>query len=273
MVVVSNPQIMDYKLKGKKVFISGSTSGIGLATAEILAKEGAIVIINGRGEKNVTKAIDYLKTKNKSAKISGIAANFSIQEEIQRLIKKLPDLDILINNVGIYNSKSFYEIEDKEWYNQFNVNVMSGVRLSKYFLPKMLKKNWGRIIFISSECAYLVPNDLIPYSMTKASILAVSRGLAQLTKGTNITVNTILPGSTLTQGAKTFLNQKAIEFNKSLNEVEDEFFSKSRGSSLIGRFASVSEVANAIAYLSSPLSSATNGSVLKVDGGSVGGIS
>ena len=263
---------MDYKLKGKSAFISGSTSGIGLSTAELLVKEGANVIINGRSEISVSDAVDFIKTKYPGSKISGIPTDFSKPNQIQKLIKRLPDVDILINNVGIYESKTFFEIQDNEWFKQFEVNVMSGVRLSKYFLPLMLKKNWGRIIFISSECASLVPNDLIPYSMTKASILAISRGLAQLTKDTNITVNTVMPGSTLTKGANTFLNQSAKKLNKSVKEIEDDFFSVSRNSSLIRRFASSSEVANAIVYLSSPLSSATNGSVLKVDGGSVGGI-
>lgn len=264
---------MDYKLKGKSVFISGSTSGIGLSTAELLVKEGANVLINGRSEISVSNTIDFIKTKYPTSKVSGIATDFSKPLEIQELIKRLPDIDILINNVGIYESKTFFEIEDNEWYKQFEVNVMSGVRLSKYFLPQMLKKNWGRIIFISSECASLVPDDLIPYSMTKASILAVSRGLAQLTKGTNVTVNAVLPGSTLTKGASSFLNQSAKKSNKSLKETEDDFFLESRNSSLIQRFASSTEVANAIAYISSPLSSATNGSVFKVEGGSVGGIS
>ena len=264
---------MDYKLKGKSVFISGSTSGIGLSTAELLIKEGAKVIINGRSAISVSDALDLIKSKYPVSKISGIATDLSKPSEIHKLIKRLPDIDILINNVGIYESKTFFEIEDNEWHKQFEVNVMSCVRLSKYFLPQMLKKNWGRIIFISSECASLVPNDLIPYSMTKASILAVSRGLAQLTKGTNVTVNTVLPGSTLTKGASSFLNQSAKKSNKSVKEIEDDFFLESRNSSLIQRFASSTEVANAIVYISSPLSSATNGSVFKVDGGSVGGIS
>ena len=188
------------------------------------------------------------------------------------MINKLPDIDVLINNVGIYASKSFYETTDEDWYKQFEVNVMSGVRLSRQVLPGMIEKNWGRIIFISSECATLVPEDLIAYSMTKTALLSISRGLAQLTKGTGVTVNTILPGSTLSEGAEQFLADVAQKENKTKDEVEKDFFTNVRTSSLLQRFASVEEVGNTIAYLASPLSSATNGASIKVDGGSMGGL-
>lgn len=204
--------------------------------------------------------------------VSGIAANFLNMQEIDTLLEKLPEIDILINNVGIYTSCDFFESTDVDWQQQFEVNVMSGVRLSKQLLPKMIGINWGRILFVSSECATLVPKDMIAYSMTKAAILAVSRGLAQLTKGTGVTVNTIVPGSTLSEGAAQFLENAAKEESKSKTQIEEEFFTQKRTSSLLQRFASVEEIAHTITYLVSPLSSATNGSVIKADGGSMGGI-
>jgi len=263
---------MNLQLKDKTAFISGSTSGIGFATAKALIKEGVNIIINGRTLQGVNDAIRKLKNEFTKASIEGIPADFSRQEEIESLIKQLPDLDILINNVGIYKSGSFFETSDEDWYDQFEINVMSGVRLSRYCLPKMLDNNWGRILFISSECATLVPKDLIPYGMTKTAMLSISRGLANLTKGTNVTVNSVLPGSTLSEGAEFFLKDVALKEKKTIQEVEEEFFSDIRTSSLIQRFANVDEVANTIAYFASPLSSATNGAAIKVDGGSIGGL-
>ena len=263
---------MDLKLRGKTAFITGSASGIGYNTAKVLLNEGVSVFINGKNEDEVSKAVHVLKNEVTNGVIEGIVIDFSKKEECKSAIAKLPDIDILINNVGIYSSQSFFETTDEEWYRQFEVNVMSGVRLSKYLLPKMLAKNWGRIIFISSECASIVPTDLIAYSTTKAAILAVSRGLAQLTKGSDVTVNAVLPGSTLTEGAEKFLNNIAKKENKSIAQVESMFFKDTRASSILQRFASVEEISNTIAYYVSPLSSATNGSAIKIDGGSVGGI-
>lgn len=263
---------MDLQLTNKTVFISGSTAGIGFATANIFLQEGATVIINGRFPQSVDKSLEMLITQFPNANISGIPADFSKKEEVNRLVEQLPPVDILINNVGIYESTSFYEMPDSVWMEQFEVNVMSGVRLSRQLLPKMIAKNWGRILFVSSECATLVPEDLIAYSTTKAAILAVSRGLAQLTKGTAVTVNTVIPGSTLSEGAEQFLADVAAKENKTPQQVEQEFFTNVRTSSLLQRFASVEEVANAIVYLSSPLAAATNGAAIKVDGGSMGGI-
>ena len=263
---------MDLKLKGKTAFITGSTAGIGFATAKLLLQEGANVIINGRTEDSVGKAIHKIKKEISSAAVKGIAADFSNLEDIQSLLKQLPPIDILINNVGIYTSKSFFETTDEDWYRQFEVNVMSGVRLSRHLLPKMIAENWGRILFVSSECATLVPSDLIAYSMTKTAILSISRGLAQLTKGTDVTVNTVLPGSTLSEGAKQFLSDAAQKENKTSQQVEADFFSNVRTSSLLQRFASVEEIANTLTYLASPLSTATNGAAIKIDGGSMGGI-
>lgn len=263
---------MDLKLKGKTAFITGSTSGIGFATAKLLLQEGAKVIVNGRHQEGVSETVDKLQKLVPNAMVKGIAADFSKASEVESLLEQLPLVDILINNVGIFSAQSFYETKDEDWFQHMEVNVMSGVRLSRHFLPKMLKSNWGRILFISSECATLVPSDMLAYSTSKAALLAVSRGLSQMTSGTGVTVNTIIPGSTLTDGAKRFLDGVAEKENKTRVEVENEFFSKVRTSSLLERFASVEEIANTITYYSSPLSAATNGAAIKLDGGSMGGI-
>ncbi len=263
---------MDLQLQGKTAFITGSTAGIGFGCAKLLCQEGVRVILNGRTEEGVKKAIDQLSTEVPSGHVSGIATDFSSRQEIVDMLHRIEDIDILINNVGIYRSQSFFESTDEDWQQQYEVNVMSGVRLSRHLLPQMKKTGWGRIIFVSSECATLVPDDLIGYSSTKAAILAISRGLAQLTRGTDVTINTIVPGSTMTEGAQEFLSNLADKEGKTVKQVEADFFKDIRTSSLIERFVSVGEVASAVAYLSSPLSAGTNGSTIKIDGGSMGGI-
>ena len=263
---------MDLQLQEKTAFITGSTAGIGFATARTLAAEGATIILNGRTEEKLNQAIQKLQQEFLEISISGLATDFGQLNEVEELLEKLPEIDILINNVGIYSSGSFFETADEDWYRQFEVNVMSGVRLSKKLFPKMLSKDWGRILFVSSECASLVPVDMIPYSMTKTAIHAVSRGLAQMTKGSGVTVNTIVPGSTLSEGVERFLENAAEKEGKTKAKVEEAFFTEVRNSSLLQRFAKVEEVANTITYLASPLSSATNGAAVKVDGGSMGGI-
>ncbi|MFS4492545.1 SDR family NAD(P)-dependent oxidoreductase [Maribacter sp. 2308TA10-17] len=263
---------MDLQLKNKTAFITGSTAGIGYATARTLANEGASIILNGRTAESVAKAVQKFQEEFPNSTVSGFATDFSKSNEVEELLSKLPEIDILINNVGIYSSGSFFKTADEDWYCQFEINVMSGVRLSKRILPKMLSKDWGRILFVSSECATLVPVDMIPYSMTKAALHAVSRGLAQLTKSSGVTVNTIVPGSTLSEGAERFLENAAEKEGKTKAEVEEAFFTEVRTSSLLQRFAKVEEVANTITYLCSPLSAATNGSAIKVEGGSTGGI-
>jgi NAD(P)-dependent dehydrogenase (short-subunit alcohol dehydrogenase family) len=263
---------MNLKLKNKRILITGSTSGIGFATAKLFAKEEASVVINGRSQKNIDKAIKSILNEYPDADITGINADFHDKNSINNLIETINNIDILINNVGIYKSLSFEETTDSDWLDMFEVNVMSGVRLSRAFLPNMLKKNWGRILFISSECAQLVPEDLIAYSTSKAAVLSVSRGLAQLTKGTNVTVNAVLPGSTLSEGASRFLQEQADKDQITKKEVADNFFKDVRTSSLLQRFTSTEEISNTIVYLSSPLSSATNGAAIKVDGGSISGI-
>lgn len=260
---------MDLNLKGKKVFISGSTKGIGFETARLFLEEGATVIINGRTKKSVESALSSLNSDN----VSGLVADFLKDSQVETLIDHIPnDIDILVNNVGIFRGKDFKDETIDDWNDHFKVNLMSGVQLSKHFLPEMIKRNWGRIIFISSECATLVPSDLLSYSVSKASINVFSSGLAKLTKGTNVTINTVIPGSTLSEGSVKFLEETAKRENKTVEEVEKNFFKDVRSSSLLGRFARVEEVASTIVYLCSTVASATNGASVRVDGGSMGSI-
>ncbi|MFT3981637.1 MAG: SDR family oxidoreductase [Ferruginibacter sp.] len=258
---------MDLQLKGKKAFISGSTAGIGFATAARLLAEGAEVIINGRSNESVDKAVAELKATGSHYNISGIAADFSKAEDVNRLIAALPDIDILINNAGIFEPKAFAEIPDEDWFRFFEINVMSGIRLSRHFFPKMLEKNWGRIIFISSESGVFIPDEMIHYGMTKTAQIAVSRGMAELTKGSGVTVNAILPGPTRSKGVGGFIEDLAKAGNVSTDKVEEDFFKNMRPTSLIQRFASVEEVADTIAFYVSPLASATNGAAIRVEGG------
>jgi NAD(P)-dependent dehydrogenase (short-subunit alcohol dehydrogenase family) len=258
---------MDLQLKGKTAFVSGSTAGIGFAIASKLLEEGATVIINGRTEARVVEAIEKLRSLFPDALISGVAADFSKVEQVNTMLENLPDIDILINNAGIFEPKPFIEIPDEDWFRFFEVNVLSGVRLARYFFPKMLAKDWGRIIFISSESAVNIPEEMIHYGATKTMQLAVSRGLAELTKGTQVTVNSILPGPTKSEGVAEFVKQLASGANVTAEEAEKDFFKTARPSSLLQRFATVEEIANLVVYVASPLSSATNGAALKVDGG------
>lgn len=260
---------MDLKIEGKTAFISGSTAGIGLAIATRLLKEGVKVIINGRSQESVDKAVAGLRAKDKYYDVKGIAADFAKVDEVNALIKELPDIDILINNAGIFEPKPFAEIPDEDWYRFFEVNVMSGIRLSRHFFPKMLSKNWGRIIFISSESGVFIPDEMIHYGMTKTAQISVSRGMAELTKGTNVTVNSILPGPTRSRGVGGFIEDLASTGKKSTEEVEQDFFKNMRPTSLLQRFASVEEVADTVAYYASALASATNGAAIRVEGGLV----
>jgi NAD(P)-dependent dehydrogenase (short-subunit alcohol dehydrogenase family) len=258
---------MDLQLKDKLAFISGSTSGIGFAIARRLLEEGARVVINGRTKESVNKSVSELKALADGSKVSGIAADFSRVQDVNNLLKELPEVDILINNAGIFAPIPFKDIPDEEWFKIFEVNVMSGVRLSRHYFPKMIEKNEGRIIFISSESAVFIPDEMIHYGMTKTAQIAVSRGLAELTKGTNITVNTILPGPTMSKGASTFISDISKKKNITPKEVEEDFFKNMRPTSLLQRFASVEEIADTVAYYVSPLASATNGASIRVEGG------
>ncbi|MBN7815274.1 SDR family NAD(P)-dependent oxidoreductase [Algoriphagus pacificus] len=260
---------MDLKLADKKAFISGSTAGIGYAIAERFLKEGAEVIINGRSQESVDAAVQTLKSSTGNDKVSGVAADFSKVAEVNQLLEAIPEVDILINNAGIFEPKAFTEIPDEDWFRFFEINVMSGVRLARHYFPKMLEKNWGRIIFISSESGVFIPDEMIHYGMTKTAQISVSRGLAELTKGTNVTVNTILPGPTKSRGVGDFIEDLANSNNSSVEGVEKEFFKTMRPTSLIQRFASVEEVADTVVYFSSPLASATNGAAIRAEGGLV----
>lgn len=260
---------MDLKLSGKKALVSGSTAGIGFAIAKRFLEEGASVIINGRTLESVNSAITDLKSIYPSGDIIGVAADFSKVEDVNRLLSEVPEIDILINNAGIFEPKAFTDIPDEDWFRLFEINVMSGIRLSRFYFPKMLLKNWGRIIFISSESGVFIPEEMIHYGMTKTAQLAVSRGLAELTKGTAVTVNSILPGPTKSKGVGQFIEDLATSGNKTADEVEKEFFQNMRPTSLIQRFASVEEVADTVVYYSSPLASVTNGAAIRVEGGLV----
>lgn len=260
---------MNLGLKGKNVLVTGSTKGIGFETARLFLEEGASVIINGRSMSSVKQAISKLKSNN----VTGIVADFLDNAQVDKLIIDIPDdIDILVNNVGIFRGKKFDEETSKDWDDHFKVNLMSGVKLSQHLLPKMIKRNWGRIIFISSECSTIVPGDLLSYSVSKASVSIYSSGLAKLTKGSNVTVNTIVPGSTMSEGSIKFISETAKRENKTRDQVEKDFFSEVRYSSLISRFLTVTEVANTVLFFSSPLASGTNGASIRVDGGSMGSI-
>jgi NAD(P)-dependent dehydrogenase (short-subunit alcohol dehydrogenase family) len=260
---------MDLQLTNKIVFISGSTAGIGFAIAQRFLQEGARVVINGRTKDSIDKAVDQLKASVANAKVSGIAADFSNVDEVNELIRQLPDVDILINNAGIFEPKAFADIPDEDWFRFFEINVLSGVRLSRHYFPKMLAKNWGRIIFISSESGVFIPDEMIHYGMTKTAQLAVSRGLAELTKGTGVTVNSILPGPTKSKGVGGFLEDLSKKEGKTIAEIETDFFKTMRPTSLLQRFESVDEIAATTVYFSSPLASGTNGASIRVEGGLV----
>ena len=258
---------MDLKIANKIALITGSTQGIGFATAKKLCQEGVNVIINGRTKDKVEIAVKKLKDEFPHLKIIGIEADLKDNEGCNKLISAIPHIDILINNLGIFEPKEFEDISEKEWLHMFNVNVMSGVRLSQHYLSSMINQDWGRIIFISSESAIQIPKEMIHYGMTKTAQISVSRGIAELTKGTNVTSNSILVGATKSEGVMTFINDLAKQNNQTPDELEKDFFEYVRPTSLIKRFADVEESANMIVYTASALSSATNGAILRVDGG------
>ncbi|RRB00799.1 SDR family NAD(P)-dependent oxidoreductase [Larkinella rosea] len=258
---------MDLQLSGKTALVTGSTAGIGLAVAKTLAQEGATVILNGRNPEKVAALVEKLSSEMPGAKFRGIAADFSKVDDVNNLLAEVPEVDILVNNVGIFEPKNFADIPDEDWMRFFEVNVLSGVRLSRHYFPQMLAKNWGRIIFVSSESALQIPTEMIHYGTTKTAQLAISRGLAELTKGTNVTVNSILPGPTFSEGVGDFIGNMATMNQVSVEETEKDFFKNARPTSIIQRFATTQEIANMVAYLVSPLASATNGAAIRVDGG------
>lgn len=260
---------MKIDLTNKKAVVSGSTAGIGFAIAAGLACAGAHVFINGRSEKSVQAALARLNKEVPEAKAEGVAADLSTADGVAAFVTRVPDADILVNNVGIFEPKPFGEITDADWQRFFDVNVMSGVRLSRYYAPAMVKRSWGRIVFISSESALQIPVEMVHYGMTKTAQLAVSRGLAQSVAGTGVTVNAVLPGPTRSDGVVQMFATLAKEKNVSEAEVEKQFIVEHRPTSLIRRLADVEEVADMVVYVCSPQASATAGAALRVDGGVV----
>jgi NAD(P)-dependent dehydrogenase (short-subunit alcohol dehydrogenase family) len=260
---------MDLHLKNKTALVTGSTAGIGFAIADALAKEGARVVVNGRKSERVTAAVRKICADHPEAQVSGIAADVASVAGVAELTKRLPEVDILVNNAGAYTVHPFEEIPDGEWLRLFELNVMSGVRLSRHYLPNMRKKNWGRIVFISSESALQIPAEMIHYGMTKTAQLAVARGIAETTVGTGVTANSVLPGPTESEGVGQFVSDMAKQRGVDKSVVEAEFFKTARPSSLLQRFARSDEVAALVVFVCSPLSSATNGAALRADGGVV----
>ncbi len=258
---------MDLQLKNKIALITGSTAGIGYATAKQLAAEGAKVIVNGRTQARVDAAVKSIIDQTGNPEVTGIIADFADKYQIANLIKQVPAVDILINNVAIFEPKAFADIPDEDWLRFYEINVLSGVRLARAYFDKMIAKNWGRIIFISSESAIQIPAEMIHYGMTKTAQLAIARGLAELTKGTNVTVNSVLPGPTLSEGVGGFIDNLAKDQNKTVAQIEEDFFKTMRPTSIIQRFLTTDEVANMITYLSSPLAAATNGAAIRAEGG------
>jgi NAD(P)-dependent dehydrogenase (short-subunit alcohol dehydrogenase family) len=257
---------MDLKLNGKLALVTGSTAGIGHAIASALAREGAKVIINGRTQSAVDKVVSEIKTTIGGGEVVGFAGDLSTAGAADALFKQYPNVEILVNNLGIFEPKPFEEIPDADWVRFFDVNVLSGIRLSRMYLPSMKQADWGRIIFISSESAIQIPAEMVHYGMTKTAQIAVSRGLAETVAGTGITVNSILPGPTKTRGVVDFVDALSKD-GQTFEEFEKEFFEKVRPTSLIKRFANPEEVASLVAYIASPLASATSGAALRVEGG------
>jgi NAD(P)-dependent dehydrogenase (short-subunit alcohol dehydrogenase family) len=257
---------VDLELKGKTALISGSTAGIGRAIATTLAREGARTIVNGRSQAAVDAAVGEIRSTT-GGDVLGFAGDLSEASIAQALARRHPGVEILVNNLGIFEPKPFEDIPDEDWRRFFDVNVLSGVRLARLYLPAMKRANWGRIIFISSESAVQIPAEMIHYGMTKTAQLAVSRGLAEALAGTRITVNCVLPGPTKSRGVEDFVDALAKSEGKSFAEFEKEFFKKVRPTSLIKRFASPEETASLVAYVASPLASATTGAALRADGG------
>ncbi len=257
---------MNLELEDKCALVTGSTAGIGFAIAEALAREGASVIVNGRTQARVDEALKKLKG---AEKVEGLAADLGTAAGTLEAIERFPEVDILVNNLGIFEAKPFPEITDQDWMRFFEVNVLSGVRLSRHYLPGMKRRNWGRIVFISSESAVQIPAEMIHYGMTKTAQVAVARGLAETTKGTGVTVNTVLPGPTASEGVTGFLDQMAAKEQTDKATIEREFFSTVRPSSLLKRFATPEEIAALVTFVCSSRSSATNGAALRADGGVV----
>jgi NAD(P)-dependent dehydrogenase (short-subunit alcohol dehydrogenase family) len=260
---------MKIDLAGKQAVVSGSSAGIGFAIARGLAESGAAVVVNGRGAKTTEAAVHRLMDLLLGARVDGVAADLSTADGVARLVGRVAQTDILVNNLGIFEPKPFETITDDDWHRFFDVNVLSGVRLARAYLPGMLKRNWGRIVFISSESGLNIPVEMIHYGKTKTAQLAIARGLAERAAGTGVTVNAVLPGPTRSEGVGTFFAKLANEKGVTQEQMESEFIAENRPSSLLRRLATVDEVANMVVYVCSPQASATTGASLRVDGGVV----
>lgn len=260
---------MNLQLKGKKAFISGSTQGIGLAIAKKLLDEGCHVVINGRKSDKVQDVISTLKIDYPNSDITGLTADFSNPEQVESMLGQTGSIDILINNVGIFELKNFQDITDADWMNIFNINVMSSVRLTRQLLPHMMEQNWGRIIFISSESGVNIPVDMIHYGMSKAAMNAVANGVSKLTKGKNVTVNTLLGGPTYSDGVAKTVEQIASSNNLNVSDIQSSIIQQTNPDSLLQRFIEPDEIASMTVFLSSPLSQAVDGAAIRVDGGTL----
>ena len=263
---------MDLLLTNKTALVSGSTAGIGLAIAIALAAEGAHVTINGRTQERVDKALALVREAQPDARVEGLALDLSNAAGAAACIEKIPAVDILINNLGIFEPKEFLAIPDEDWQRFFETNVMSGIRLSRHYLKGMLERDHGRIIFISSESAVQIPLEMVHYGFTKTAQVAIARGIAETTKGTGVTSNSILVGPTASEGVGTFVADLAKQQGASVEDVERDFFKHARPGSLLQRFATVEEIASMVTYVASGRASATNGAALRVEGGVLKGI-
>ena len=263
---------MNLKLENKTALVTGSTAGIGFAIVRSLAAEGTRVIVNGRTEARVSESIASIRKSHPNARLEPFAADLANAEAAIEAARRFPSIDILVNNLGVYEPKPFEQITDNDWYAIIETNFMSGVRLSRHYLPRMKAANWGRIIFISSESATNIPIEMIHYGVTKTMQVALARGLAETTAGTDVTVNSVLAGPTRSEGVEKFISDMARTKNVAPGEIEKEFFRTTRPSSLLQRFATTDEVAALVTFVASPLSSATNGAALRVEGGVVGSI-
>jgi NAD(P)-dependent dehydrogenase (short-subunit alcohol dehydrogenase family) len=257
---------MDLRLHGKTAFVSGSTQGIGYAIAAALADEGVRVVLNGRNEERVRDAVDRLRADHHGAEVSGIAADFADPDEVRRLLDALGDVDVLVGNVGVFDVGAFGEVDDAAWSRYLEVNLMSGVRLARHLLPGMLARRWGRVIFVASESGVDVPPDMIPYGVSKAAMIALGNGLAKTTRGTEVTVNTVLGGPTWSDGVAGAVTSIAEAQATSTESMRAAVIGQ-RTTSLLGRFIDPAEIADAVTYLASPRASATNGAAVRVDGG------
>ena len=260
---------MDLQLNDRLALVSGSTAGIGFAIANGLAREGARVIVNGRTDDRVKTAIERIRSHNAGAKLEGIAVDLGSAAGADEVVRRFPEVDVLVNNLGIFEPKPFEQISDQEWFRFFEVNVMSGVRLSRAYLPLMKKRNWGRIVFISSESGIQIPAEMIHYGVTKTAQIALARGIAETCAGTGVTCNAVLPGPSASEGVNDFVGSLASQGGQTHEQVEKEFFEKARPTSLLKRFATPDEVAAMVVFICSPVSAATNGAALRVDGGVV----